>query len=109
MTSASAPAGTAPRNIGRVDATCTIETMKGAGLRLVISQPDAALEIQPPMLEITVAIQRTVNARCRKGLHREGDAGALAAALASALISWPSLIPQATASRAIAAVNTQPA
>jgi hypothetical protein len=83
--------------------------MKGAGLRLVISQPDAVLETQPPILEITVAIQRTVNAGRRKGLQREGGAGALAAALASAPISQPSLIPQAPASRAIAAVNTHPA
>ena len=59
--SASAPAGNANRNIGRVVATCTIDTMNGSGLRLVISQPDAALYIQPPMFETTVAVHSTVN------------------------------------------------
>jgi hypothetical protein len=32
------------------------------GSRLVISQPEATLYIQPPMFETTVAIQITVNA-----------------------------------------------
>jgi hypothetical protein len=71
MTSASAPAGTAPRNIGRVAATCTNDTTRGDGSRLVISQPEAALDIQPPILEITVTVQRTVNAACRNGLHAD--------------------------------------
>ena len=57
--SASAPAGTANKNIGNVFATCTSDTMSGSGLRLVISQPDAALYIQPPMFETTVAVQIT--------------------------------------------------
>jgi hypothetical protein len=33
--------------------------MNGSGLRSVISQPDAALYIQPPILEMTVAPQTT--------------------------------------------------
>jgi len=40
-------------------------------LRLVISQPDAALYIQPPMFEITVAVQMTANVLCRNGLQAE--------------------------------------
>jgi hypothetical protein len=53
--SASAPAGNANRKSGRLLATWTSETMSGLGLRLVISQPDAALYIHVPMLETTVA------------------------------------------------------
>ena len=60
--SARAPAGSANRNIGKVVATCTIDTMNGSGLRLVISQPDAALYIQLPMLAMTVAVHSTENA-----------------------------------------------
>ena len=61
MMSASAPAGRANRNIGKVVATCTIDTMNGSGLRLVISQPAAALYIQLPMFATTVAVHSTVN------------------------------------------------
>jgi hypothetical protein len=57
--SASAPAGIANRNIGKVVATWTIETMNGSGLRSLISQPHAALYIQPPILEMTVAPHTT--------------------------------------------------
>ena len=63
--SASAPAGRANRNIGRLVATWTRATTSGLGSRLTISQPDAALYIQVPTLETTVAIQITVNARWR--------------------------------------------
>jgi len=70
--SASAPAGIATRNIGKVVATCTSDTMSGSGLRLVINQPDAALYIQPPIFETTVAVQITVKTECRNGLQGEG-------------------------------------
>jgi hypothetical protein len=60
--SASAPAGNANRNIGSDVATCTIDTMNGSGLRLVMSHPEAALYIQLPTLETTVAVQRTAKA-----------------------------------------------
>jgi hypothetical protein len=59
-------------NIGKVVATWTIETMNGSGLRSVISQPDAALYIQPPMFETTVAVQITAKTECRNGLQGEG-------------------------------------
>jgi hypothetical protein len=61
--SASAPAGSANKNIGRLVATWTSETINGSALRVVISQPAAALYIQVPMFEITVAIHSTVNIR----------------------------------------------
>jgi len=60
--SASAPAGIANRNIGRLFATYTIETISALASRLVMSRPEATLYIQPPMFETTVAIQITVNA-----------------------------------------------
>src|SRR5262249_36839344 len=69
--SASAPAGIATRNMGSVVATCTSDTMSGSGLRLVISQPEAALYIQLPTFATTVAVQITANAGCRNGLKGE--------------------------------------
>ena len=60
--SANAPAGSASRKIGRLLAACTKATRSGSGLRLVISQPDAALYIQPPTLETSVAVHTTANA-----------------------------------------------
>src|SRR5262245_29166956 len=61
--SASAPAGIATRNMGSVVATCTSDTMSGSGLRLVISQPEAALYIQLPTFAMTVAVQITAERR----------------------------------------------
>jgi len=60
--SASAPAGMAKRQIGRLLAACTKATVKGSGSSEVISQPDAALYIQPPTFETSVAVQMTVKA-----------------------------------------------
>jgi hypothetical protein len=40
-------------------------------LRFVISQPEAALYIQVPMFETTVAAQMTAKARYRNGDHGE--------------------------------------
>ena len=65
--SASAPAGIANRQIGSVLAACTSATIKGSGFRLVISQPEAALYIQPPILETSVAVQMTANTGWRNG------------------------------------------
>jgi hypothetical protein len=48
-----------------------METTSGSGSRLVISQPEAALYIQLPTFATTVAVQSTVNAACRNGLHGE--------------------------------------
>jgi hypothetical protein len=52
--------------MGKLFATCTSETTNGLAFRLIISQPDAALYIQVPMFETTVAVQITVKAGCRK-------------------------------------------
>jgi hypothetical protein len=89
--SASAPAGTANRNIGRVVATWTMETTSGCGSRLVISQPDAALYIQLPMLATTVATHSTVYSECRNGLHGEvvGPADACARVMGRKRRTWP--------------------
>jgi hypothetical protein len=57
--------------MGSVVATCTSDTMNGSGLRLVISQPEAALNIQAPTFAITVAVQMTAKAGERNGL--KGD------------------------------------
>src|ERR1700686_1209728 len=73
--SMSAPAGIANRNIGRLLATCTMETVSGLGSRFVMSQPEATLYIQPPMFETTVAVQITVNVRWRNGAHAAVAAG----------------------------------
>ena len=58
--SANAPAGRLNRNMGKVVAARTRTTLSGSGLRVVISQPAAALCIQLPILETTVATQSTV-------------------------------------------------
>ena len=62
--SASAPAGTANRNIGRAFAAWTSDTVKGLASRLVINQLEAALYIQPPTFETTVATHSIVKTRC---------------------------------------------
>jgi len=59
--SLSAPAGIASRNIGRLVATWTSDTVRGLESRLVMSQPEAAVDIQPPMFDTTVPIQMIVN------------------------------------------------
>jgi hypothetical protein len=53
-----------------------METMSGLGSRLVMSQPDATLYIQPPMFETTVAAQISANVLTRKGAHTDAGAGA---------------------------------
>src|ERR1700733_14345852 len=70
--SASAPAGIANRKIGRELTAITSATMNGSGLRLVMSQPQAALYIQPPTLETNVAVQITAKAGWRNGAAKDG-------------------------------------
>ena len=69
--SARAPAGSAKRNRGRFDATCTSATITGSASSVVMSQPELELYIQLPMLAISVAVQMTENVLCRNGLHGE--------------------------------------
>ncbi|BES71320.1 hypothetical protein RE428_23380 [Marinobacter nanhaiticus D15-8W] len=53
-------------------AACTSATIDGDGDNDVISQPDATSCIQVPTLEITVAVQSKVNARCANGAQALG-------------------------------------
>src|SRR4029077_833269 len=78
MISASAPAGMASRKIGRLAATCTSETIIGSGLRLVISQLDAAVYIHVPVFAARLAVQITVKAGWRNGLQAEARGGGAA-------------------------------
>jgi hypothetical protein len=71
--SLSAPAGIASRHMGRLVATWIIDTMNGLESRLVMSQPDAAADIHPPMFETTVPIQMTVKVLWRNGLHADAE------------------------------------
>src|SRR5229473_859353 len=70
--SASAPAGRASRNSGRVVATCTSETISGEGVSNVINQAAAESCIHVPMLETTSEIHSARNSGRRNGLHAEG-------------------------------------
>ena len=63
------PAGSAKRNIGSAVAAWTSATISGEGERVVISQPAPTSAIQVPILDSTVAIQRTAKARWRNGLQ----------------------------------------
>src|SRR5476649_2717778 len=74
--STNAPAGIANRNIGKLFATCTIETMNGSGSRLIMSQPEARLDIHAPTFETTVAVQMSANALWRNGAHADPAARA---------------------------------
>jgi len=57
--------------MGALVATWTRATIKGLESRLVMSQPEAAEDIQPPMFETTVPAQITVNVLWRKGAQGE--------------------------------------
>src|SRR5665213_2991769 len=77
--SASAPAGIANRQIGRLLTADTSATMNGSGSRLVMSQPDAALYIQPPTLDTSVAVQITAKAGWRNGAKDDARAATVSA------------------------------
>ena len=87
MISASAPARMASRKIGRLAATCTSETISGSGLRLVISQLEAAVYIHVPVLAARLAVQITVKAGWRNGLQAEARGGGAAGRLPAPLDS----------------------
>lgn len=69
--SASTPAGSAKRNMGRLDATWISDTVIGLASRPVISQPDAALYIQVPMFETTVAVHMIAKVRWRNADQKD--------------------------------------
>jgi hypothetical protein len=54
-------------------AVCTNATIKGSGLRLVISQPDAVPYIQLPTLETRVAVQITAKTGWRNAAANDPD------------------------------------
>src|SRR5277367_2587908 len=74
MMSVSAPAGRVRRNIGRVVATCTADTIIGSGLRLVMSQFDEVSNIANPTFDAELAISMTVNATLPKTPQRQSPA-----------------------------------
>src|ERR1700722_16681875 len=84
--SAKAPAGRANKNIGKLAATWTSETIKGSRSTVVISHAAAALYIQEPILEMTVAAQITAKALLRNGLHRGTGASTEAAFTVTLLV-----------------------
>ena len=59
MMSVSAPAGRVRRNIGKVVATCTADTIIGSGLRLVMSQFDEVSNMANPTFDAELAISMT--------------------------------------------------
>ena len=69
--SASAPAGNAINNTGKLTATCTRATHIGELVSEVISQPVATFCIQLPVYEITAAIHRLRKSGSRKGERTE--------------------------------------
>src|ERR1700729_1243613 len=71
----SAPASRSNRKIGKVLAACTSATISGSGLSVVINQPDAALYIQPPTLDTSVAVQITANTGWRNGAANDATPG----------------------------------
>src|ERR1700733_6476261 len=72
--SVNAPAGRVRRNIGRVVATCTADTIIGSGLRLVMSQFDEVSNIANPTFDAELAISMTVNAKLPKTPQRQSPA-----------------------------------
>ena len=72
--SASAPAGSANRNIGSAVAAPTSDTMIGDGSSTVISQAVPTLAIQAPTFATSVAVHTVRKAGTASGLHADGDA-----------------------------------
>ena len=75
--SASAPAGSVNRNIGRLLATCTIETARGSALRFVISHAEAVSDIAMPVRANVLAIQITAKGAWPNAPQRERGFGPL--------------------------------
>jgi hypothetical protein len=62
--SASAPAGTVHRNIGRLLATCTSDTALGSGSSEVINHAEDVSETARPVRDRVVATHITANGVC---------------------------------------------
>src|ERR1700734_2658346 len=74
MMSVNAPAGRVSRNIGKVVATCTADTIIGSGLRLVMSQFDEVSNMANPTFDAELAMRMTVNAKLPKTPQRQSPA-----------------------------------
>src|SRR5579864_1124913 len=74
ITSASAPAGSARKNDGRLVAACTSATSVVDVVNDVIIQEAPTFCSQVPTLEATVAIHSQRKSRCRSGLQAESGA-----------------------------------
>ena len=70
--SASAPAGSANRNIGSAVAALTSDTQIGDGSSVVISQPVPTLATQAPIFATSVAVHTVRKAGTASGLHADG-------------------------------------
>ncbi|GGJ13649.1 hypothetical protein GCM10011320_21100 [Neoroseomonas lacus] len=70
--SASAPAGSASRKTGSIEAACTRETMTGDGSRLVIIHPAPVFWTQRPILAARLAHQSRRKAEWRRGAKAAG-------------------------------------
>ena len=71
--SASAPEGIANKNMGKLEATCTRETIRGDESSEVMSHAEVELYIQPPIFDTRVAVQMIAYGRYRNGLHIGGE------------------------------------
>src|SRR4051794_39226782 len=74
-TSATAPAGSESRNIGRLVAACTSATRAGDGLSVVIIHDAPTFWNQVPMFDATLAIHSQRKIVCRNGLQVERGSG----------------------------------
>src|SRR6202023_988136 len=92
ITSASAPAGSASKNDGRLVAACTSATSVVDVVNDVIIQEAPTFCSQVPTLDATVAIHSQRKRRCRSGLHAESGAAG-APALGPAPASAPAAAP----------------
>ncbi len=72
--SASAPAGSANRNIGSAVAAPTSDTQIGDGSSVVINQAVPTLAIQAPTFATNVAVHTVRKAGTASGLHADGGA-----------------------------------
>src|SRR5579863_3623054 len=91
--SARAPASSVNRNIGRLVATCTMDTAAGSALRLVISQPEAVSDIAMQISPAVLAAQITEKFGERNALHHGGGgsfAESVTIAPSSEPIAWVS-------------------
>ncbi len=70
--SASAPAGSASRNVGTIVAACTRLTLSASGESEVISQPAPVFCIQVPSAVTTLAHQSMRKTRWRSGTRAAG-------------------------------------